>query len=564
MNGTSHQDQFDECIGAVEVSVQNIGSINQNNEVETNQLVDPDNLYPACAFDQQKLMLGDDCEVGIGLFCRHELFPETNTTNAPQDTFKEICRCIDTLCDGLPSSNSIGKHLHSLSRIIYIILGSASFIGLFITSLTLLNLFYHRRHRASKFIPLLHATCNAEHCCFIVPGSIVSRFVLFGLFFLSAFVYFFFKITLSNVLPVMEDVSTNFLFERHQGLTRDDFFFFVSKQWTISYDEFYYYYFNGSDFNESDFYEFDFNESDFNGSDFYEFDFDDKYFLNNESINAIPGGMTFKSIEQHLRLSMLVWSVYRCAALICFLDIGILWIESSRLVSGTRKQRLEKFNRFRMFIRIMELLLLSSAIMNGVFLTIMSAEGYWIFDDVLLCATSIIIICLFSIGRYRLTAILSKGKRFNCLDPKLLEYSITIRKIAMFVVLANIGIIIAQMYKLSSVHNYEDLIRSNNESFSIGIFVMQDIVLMIGFCAVFYYVLKSHVSNKFPKKRLKALRKSIRNPLPPRNPPLENDLFSDIMPIRRQDPCTESNDVSFFFRNSSMVEEPSKAISHYL
>lgn len=103
-------------------------------------LVDPNNLFPECEVDQFKYTLNDDCETGVLLFCRNDIFPLRNTITATKQTFKEICECVEFLCATLPNGGDVTDGYRTWLKVAYGVFASISIIGFLLYALSNLDL----------------------------------------------------------------------------------------------------------------------------------------------------------------------------------------------------------------------------------------------------------------------------------------------------------------------------------------------------------------------------------------------------------------------------------------
>lgn len=210
------------------------------------------------------------------------------------------------------------------------------------------------------------------------------------------------------------------------------------------------------------------------------------HFLNLDALAVLPEGYSFNGnmfplllLEEFYLFFIGLWLelmttvvslvLYRSLAVICFLDVGIVWIETSRLITMRRSIRRVKFDRFIRFLRIIEGMILFAAVIACIRILHSTGNSYNITVTVLLLIVSVFLVSLFIIGRYRLHSQLTQpvgtknSKQDNKEDRLSSEYAYLIRTTSIIVIIASSSVAAAQLYSLISIHNFEAQIQSNND-----------------------------------------------------------------------------------------------------
>lgn len=102
-------------------------------------------------------------------------------------------------------------------------------------------------------------------------------------------------------------------------------------------------------------------------------------------------------------------------------------------------------------------------------LVITNGESYTVIDSVMVLLLALIISISFAYGRCRLREILSAN--FIVSDAKqrkeTIHYLTIIQRTSTIVIVANLGIIVAQIYSVIKIQNFEQLIQANNDPVSV-------------------------------------------------------------------------------------------------
>lgn len=212
--------------------------------------------------------------------------------------------------------------------------------------------------------------------------------------------------------------------------------------------------------------------------------FEDRLFLNAAAANALPENVTFDGnlmnsslialmihflgLRELVFINMISFVFYRSFAVASFLDVSLVWIESSRLASQTRSKRMMKLARWRRMLRSLEAIFFIFMLGLTVSLVVTKGESYTILDSILVLSLSLAVFASFLYGRYRLSYIfemelISASKKQRDEEAKYLEI---IKRTSTLIIVANLGIIAAQLYFVMKIKDFNDLVRSNNDPVS--------------------------------------------------------------------------------------------------
>lgn len=164
-------------------------------------------------------------------------------------------------------------------------------------------------------------------------------------------------------------------------------------------------------------------------------------------------------------INLISYVLYRALTVICFLDVSLLWIESSKVSSYQPRERKQRLVKWYRVLRTVEVAIFIILLGITISLVLTNGQSYSIADSVLVLTLSMMITLAFAYSRYRLRAILSKP--LMSYDDKrkqeTQEYLSVIRQLSTFIIIANLGIIVTQIYSVVKIRNFDSLVQANNE-----------------------------------------------------------------------------------------------------
>lgn len=204
-------------------------------------------------------------------------------------------------------------------------------------------------------------------------------------------------------------------------------------------------------------------------------------FLNGEALNAIPESLSYEGtmllsqvcllmISLGLRvlilLQLLTQTLFHSLAIVCFLDVSIIWLEASRIAGLNRRSRDMRSRRFKKMIRLIEAFFFIFSMNFVIRLAFTDGQSYSNFLSILIAVASLLIALLFTIGRLRLRTMLSRAVAKLSVDQASSRYSALIRNVSTVVILSNIGVFLGQLYVSYRVTDIEALVTSKNDPVS--------------------------------------------------------------------------------------------------
>lgn len=159
---------------------------------------------------------------------------------------------------------------------------------------------------------------------------------------------------------------------------------------------------------------------------------------------------------------------YRTVAVVCFLDVSVVWLDSVRQTTLNKLFEKKKVKRFKRLVRVFELFVLLSLLAFIIRLITTNGRSYNIFISIIMAVLAATLVVLFFYGRSRIISVLlpttEKTKVKTQSDIAAAKYVFTIRATAAAVIFANLGVLAIQIYSIVMIQNFPDLVAANNSS----------------------------------------------------------------------------------------------------
>lgn len=172
-----------------------------------------------------------------------------------------------------------------------------------------------------------------------------------------------------------------------------------------------------------------------------------------------------------LIISNLVFGILKDVfAIITFLDVCLVWLESTRTTALNRDRRKQNILRFRWFVRTLEVTYFLILFLLVILLISTNGASYSVAPSVFAFLMSSFLVVLYGVGRSRLQFHFVTS-RLTTYNPKSRALWNIIRRVSTVVIASNVGVIFVQLYSIITIQKFEDLVGAYNDPVLLSFFI---------------------------------------------------------------------------------------------